>query len=408
MPKKIITTKEQEQRLEQLYKDFIPMREIAKEFQCNERTIWRTVKLLGFTREKPKQENKKSAFKKLTLLEEQEIAEIGYNMTGQQLAEKYGVSLDQIKNVRKKYNLSWSKLHDYSQYTDYIIQQWEWRTAASLSQEIGCSKSYIEKIWQNAGLKNKGSNQYHADKHFLDNINSHEKAWFIGLIAADGCLYERNNLIQLILQKKDKETLEQVKNILKADNPIHENNNNNTCTLSICNRHLYAKLVEIGLTPKKTWTLDFNYLLKNVPEEFHCSLFRGYWDGDGTVSFNEKGASYSHVEIVAPWNTILIFQEYLNKKFGFSFGISQDTQHKYKDNFGSFHCNNTYEKYCLIQWLYSCVPAMQRKKENKEKLCALIESNKTNRSENKLAVSKWEELLEAWNGNQQPSPNALS
>ena len=308
MPKKIITTKQQEQRLEQLYKDFIPMREIAKEFQCSERTIWRTIKLLGFTRKKPKQE-KKSTFKKLTLLEEQEIAGIGYNMSGEQLAEKYNVSLDQIKNVRKKYNLSWSKLHDYSQYKDYIIQQWDWRTAASLSQEIGCSKAYISKVWLNAGLKNKGQNQYHADKHFLDNIDSHEKAWFIGLIAADGCLHERNNLIQLSLQERDKETLEQVKNILKADNPILENKSNKTCTLSICNRQLYSKMIEIGLTPRKTWTLDFNLLLKNVPEEFHSSLFRGYWDGDGTVIFNERGASYSRVEVVAPWNTILIFQE---------------------------------------------------------------------------------------------------
>lgn len=407
MPKKIITTKEQEQRLEQLYKDFIPMREIAKEFQCNERTIWRTIKLLGFTREKPKHENKKLDFKKLTLLEEQEIAEIGYNMTGQQLAEKYGVSLDQIKKVRKKYNLSWSVLHDYSQYKDYIIKQWDWRTASSLSKEIGCSKSYIEKVWRKAGLKDKGRNIYHADKHFLDNIDSHEKAWFIGLIAADGCLFERNNLIQIILQEKDKETLEQVKTILKADNPFHRNENKKTYTLSICNKQLYSRLIEIGLTPKKTWILDFNLLLKNIPEEFHSSLFRGYWDGDGTITFNERGASYSAVSVVAPWSTIVIFQEYFNQKFGFSFCVSKNTK-KYTHDFGTLSCKNTYEKYCLLQWLYSHNPAMQRKKENKEKLCALIESNKTNRSENKLAVSKWEELLEAWNGNQQPSQNALS
>lgn len=407
MPKKIIATKEQEQQLEQLYKSFIPMRDIAKIFQCNERTIWRTIKLLGFTREKPQQEKKPISFKKLTALEEQEIVEIGYDMTGQQLAEQYGVSLSQIKQVRKKYNLSWSDLHDYSQYTDYIIQQWDWRTAASLSQEIGCSKSYIEKIWRNAGLKNKGSNTYHADKHFLDNIDSHEKAWFIGLIASDGCLFERNNLIQITLQEKDKETLEQIKTILKADNPIYRNDEKKTYTLSICNRQLYLRLIEIGLSPRKTWTLDFNLLLKNIPQEFHSSLFRGYWDGDGTIIFNERGASYSAVSVVAPWHTILIFQKYLNQKFGFSFSVLKDSRKKYKYDFGTLACKNSYEKYCLAQWLYSHNPAMQRKKENKEKICALIESNKTNRSENKLAVSKWEELLEAWNGNQQPSQNAL-
>lgn len=407
MPKKIIATKQQEEQLEQLYKKFIPMRDIAKIFQCNERTIWRTIKQLEFTREKPQEEKEKPLSpKKLTDLEEQEIVEIGYDMTGEQLAEKYGVSLSQIKKIRKKYNLSWSDLHDYSQYKDYIIQQWDWRTAPSLSQEIGCSKSYVEKVWREAGLKDKGCNVYHADKHFLDIIDSHEKAWFIGLIASDGCLFERNNLIQITLQEKDKETLEQVKTILKAGNPLHWNDDKKTYTLSICNKQLYSRLIEIGLTPKKTWTLDFNFLLKNIPEEFHSSLFRGYWDGDGTITFNERGASYSTVSVVAPWSTIVVFQEYLNQKFGFSFSILKDNR-KYTHDFGTLSCKNTYEKYCLSRWLYSHNPAMQRKKENKEKLCALIENNKTNRSENKLAVSKWEELLEAWNGNQQPSQDAL-
>ena len=69
---------------------------------------------------------------------------------------------------------------------------------------------------------------------------------------------------------------------------------------------------------------------------------------------------------------------------------------KYTIPFGNLVINGASNKYCLLKLfdLHNTI-SLTRKTELCHQLCEQIQSNITNRSENKTAVIKWEELLES-------------
>ena len=52
-------------------------------------------------------------------------------------------------------------------------------------------------------------------------------------------------------------------------------------TLQIGSKKIYAKLTELGFTPNKSLILQY----PPIPDEYICHFLRGYFDGDGCVSF---------------------------------------------------------------------------------------------------------------------------
>lgn len=72
-------------------------------------------------------------------------------LTNREMSEILGCDRHTISHWRERLGLSFSDLHDFSSYNNYIIENYNKKTSTKLSQEIGCSKSYITKIWREAG-----------------------------------------------------------------------------------------------------------------------------------------------------------------------------------------------------------------------------------------------------------------
>jgi len=62
----------------------------------------------------------------------------------------------------------------------------------------------------------------------------------------------------------------------------------------INNEKLYDNLVNLGLTPNKSLTMQF----PNVPDEFVRHFIRGCWDGDGSV-FVDKSSRKMYANFVS-------------------------------------------------------------------------------------------------------------
>ena len=86
-------------------------------------------------------------------------------------------------------------------------------SAKELALKYGVSKSRISQIWMKAELKGHRSYIYNFNHNYFEKIDSPDKAYFLGLLAADGCVYRRKNgsksqaMIKLTLQEKDKDIL---------------------------------------------------------------------------------------------------------------------------------------------------------------------------------------------------------
>lgn len=353
---------------------------------------------------------------KLTKTDIQFIKDNVEKLTNAQMAEILHCDRHTISNHRKRLGISFSDLHDFSQYDQYIINNYNLKTSKALAEQIGCSKSYVTKVWSKAGFKGKINYTYYCNYHYFDHIDTENKAYIIGLLASDGCLYKRENhlgLWQISLQENDIQILKDIKKEIKAEHPIKiipskKERTKNSCVLSINSDQMYNNLLRIGLMDNKTWKLNLEELMTNIPKIYWKDFVRGYIDGDGTiVNSNKTTITSSHVSIAMPETTgkqLVKILDSIGIKCGF--GLST-IEGKYSNNFGQVYCKNTAEKYCLLKWIYSFntekTLSLKRKQKNALNIINNIENNITNRKENIIAVKKWGELLEGWNANQQPS-----
>lgn len=145
--------------------------------------------------------------------------------------------------------------------------------------------------------------QYKINENYFDTIDTPNKAYILGFLYADGCNssnYDKKRYcVTITLQSSDSQILYDIKNEIGYEAPIKFRTYNECerATLDICNKHIALKLHELGLVPNKTLILKFPDWLS---EEFYPHFVRGYFDGDGCItSNNRKVAPQLSISIVS-------------------------------------------------------------------------------------------------------------
>ncbi len=128
---------------------------------------------------------------------------------------------------------------------------------------------------------NKG--KYNIDLNYFKRINSELKAYFLGLLYADGCNI-RTGFCLTLVGEEELQILEKFKTDLKWSGPIFNLSKRNPKMheLRIGRKTMGNDLTNLGCTPKKSLTLKFP-TFSIVPKKYIMSFIRGYFDGDGSV-----------------------------------------------------------------------------------------------------------------------------
>lgn len=155
--------------------------------------------------------------------------------------------------------------------------------------KLGCGKCAIYKKFNEWGIKRREPIKkrerynaiYNVDTGYFSEINTEHKAYWLGFIVADG--HVNNKGFSIALKKSDEYMLEMLKKDLKSEHPIHYNKDNNP-TLTITSKALADSLIRIGLHNRKSWELDFDKVVRNVPYELEHHFIRGIFDGDGCIA----------------------------------------------------------------------------------------------------------------------------
>jgi intein-encoded DNA endonuclease-like protein len=164
-----------------------------------------------------------------------------------------------------------------------------------LAKQCNCSPQTIYSIIKKSGTQLRtlaeAATKYTHDKDFFNEINTEEKAYYLGLLYADGNV--TNKVISISLQEKDKNILEKLKNYLSYTGPLliinKIGNRQNQIKLSITSSKLVKDLLKHGLYPNKGTTLNFP---STVPEHLQHHFIRGYFDGDGCIYANNISKDY--------------------------------------------------------------------------------------------------------------------
>lgn len=143
------------------------------------------------------------------------------------------------------------------------------------------------------------------------NIDSEEKAYWIGFFTADGYLIKNRNEIGLEISIKDLNHLIKFKRFIDIDYVIkyrtryRKGNYNNTCFLRFSSRTLKKQFNDLNIKANKTYSGEFTHLYK-IPTKFHRHFWRGYIDGDGNISNHS-------LQICFNYDTHLFFLHFLRK-----------------------------------------------------------------------------------------------
>ena len=137
--------------------------------------------------------------------------------------------------------------------------------------------------------------KYTFDTHWLDDLDCEEKFYFLGFFAADGNvdLSHGNYRARIKIQRGDRALLERFNELLKNTRPVEDGEEKPRekwgrgdyveyySVLHLGNRIFCERLIELGMVPNKTFSLEFPGY---IPNEYLKHFVRGYFDGDGSIS----------------------------------------------------------------------------------------------------------------------------
>lgn len=188
--------------------------------------------------------------------------------------------------------------------------------AKAINVDVSLIKRFIEE--KNIHLDYRKKNKELIENYF-EEINTEEKAYFLGLIYTDGNVrkIKDSGQIRLQLQLRDEEIIQKFKNEINSDcNLIYDRRIGKECVgIEITNNKLFNDLYNLGVIPNKTYLSNS---LPKVPQEFLIPFLRGLFDGDGSLSYkenyNEVHVSFINYnyEIVEEFQ--LIIDNLINKK----------------------------------------------------------------------------------------------
>jgi transposase-like protein len=175
------------------------------------------------------------------------------------------------------------------------------------------------------------STKYKLDADYFQNIDCPDKAYFLGLLYADGCVYPPDRKMTISLQQGDRAILDNMREKIGSNKPLYFRppyskknkkgvtiNSHGHYVLTVVNEKMVNDLISHGVTPRKSKNLKF----PNLPNDLIVHFIRGFFDGDGGVTLSRNDAKCS-VSFMANIEFLYVLRDYMirfidvgqNKKF---------------------------------------------------------------------------------------------
>ena len=254
------------------------------------------------------------------------------------------------------------------------------------------SKDQINYICREKGITRKNGKMAKMNHSYFSVIDSNEKAYWLGLLFADGCVQYHPKKgdswsIALSLMKEDKYLVENFAKAVETDLKVKEYHNGTgfqrkdgaphiECRIVLYSSQMANDLKKYGIIPRKSLKVKE---LPNIEEPYMKHFIRGFFDGNGSITFNKCHGKDRYIIPKVVFYSTHEFCNDLNCYLNKALGVSQNKITDQKDYDVSFI---TYGKYGdaeeIYHYLYDDAPAsiyMKRKKEKFEKYMSEYRDN---------------------------------
>lgn len=230
-----------------------------------------------------------------------------------------------------------------------------------IGEQFGVGRGVIKSLLVREDVFEEGRTyrKYSGNFDYFKNIDSPEKAYWLGFIYADGMVSIREdagNSLKIRLSPKDREHLELFVKCLGGNFEIKNRVNSGfsegqpCIDLEINSNKMVDDLVSHGVLPSKSLTLQPPNIAKNLEFDF----IRGYFDGDGSIyktnQYNNYCLSILGTEEVLTW-----IQERL--------GVEQKLEQRFitEKNTYHFRVGGTNKPYKVLNKIYNGNICLKRK-----------------------------------------------
>ena len=196
-----------------------------------------------------------------------------------------------LSDLARRYNCTRQYIHKLLKY--HGVEGRDPRTARNLA--ISRGKVSVSRFDKDGNETRVILQKITRNQKFFKTWSS-KMAYVLGVIFTDGNLLlgsERDSDYKargsrLSIAQKEPELLEKVLALMECSAIIYRGKQvltgNSICQFNIASDELYDDLLKLGVTPKKSRTMQF----PQVPEPYVRHFIRGCWDGDGSV-YLERG-----------------------------------------------------------------------------------------------------------------------
>ena len=246
---------------------------------------------------------------------------------------------------------------------------------SKIASFYGVSRSTITRVIKEIGVSiRKDNHTYFADYDKFHIIDTAEKAYWLGFIAADGCVFVRdiNASIIINISKKDRNHLEKFKKFMNSNVNIIDHiqnkgfsNNSEMSKITFNSLSMAQDFIACGVPNKKSLILKPPL----IESKFFLPFILGYFDGDGSIfEFNnhtEWGINIEGTKEVLEWINNLL-------------GISNKLEKRKNDDKNNYYirCGGLLKPYKILKQLYDSVDVHLDRKYDKFKTLETVVLNR--------------------------------
>ena len=262
-------------------------------------------------------------------------------------------------NKKKRYN-------DYSIYTNEIIKLYtlENKTIKDINNITGVYNEKIKEILKRNNIKIKPNHVINRKNNFnqcyFQIIDCSEKAYFLGLLYADGNVYLKRNRIQITLINEDSYILEIFKAKISSTAKLY-NDRSKYSKLIIDSKEMTKNLIDLGCVPQKSLILKFP-TEEQVPKHLIHHFIRGYFDGDGGVT--KRKNNFFSLNMTSTKEFLEEFNNVLINHLNFSFSIFKKRYNHKENSAGSVLLHEKEKVIKFLKWIYTDSDNLSIKRKN--------------------------------------------
>ena len=193
----------------------------------------------------------------------------------------------------------------------------------TIAKRLGLKTSTVLGCIQRAGISRscrEAARKFFCDSNFFTNINTEEKAYWLGFMYADGYVSsdKYSKKVGINLKISDYNHLEKFNKSLKSNYPIKiydtgkfgYKEHTEYCRIIIADNKLYDGIVSNGVVEHKTTIIK----PPNISKELYGHFIRGYLDGDGCISKSiHKGRLEYGIKILGTEDLLNFIKDYIEE-----------------------------------------------------------------------------------------------